>query len=151
MKSITKPGDNLGGLLKIWAVPASVYSVSGNVVSFSSTTNIYEIYCSPESMKFDEQEERTTAGKHHNTTISGVIPKDCSTALDAINDMDMKPYVIIFRNGNGEFQAAGTALQPLRIDAGRNSGRLVSDLAGNSFSFSGKTTSRAIFIDNPFE
>lgn len=150
MKTINKPGDNLGGLLKIWAVPASVFSVSGTTVSFSATADIYEIYCTPESMEFDEPSERTVAGTHYNTQVSGFIPRDSSDVLEAMNDMERKPYVLIFKDGNGNFKLAGTASEPLYIDSSLNSGRQVSDRAGYSISFVGKTISRAVFIDDPF-
>jgi len=150
MKTISKAGDNLGGLTKIWAVPKTVFSISGRAVSFSATADIYEIYCTPESMEFKELSEKTAAGIHYNTSVSGFVPKDCSTALEAFVDMEGKPYVIIFKNGNGDFVLAGTSATPLRIDVSRNSGRQTADKSGYDFSFIGKTKPRAVFIDNPF-
>ena len=44
MLQIKKPSENMGGLLKLWAVPASVVVVTGKTVSFTETTSIYEIY-----------------------------------------------------------------------------------------------------------
>ena len=150
MKTITKPGDNLGGLLKIWAVPTSVYSVNGKTVTISSTDNIYEIYCTPESMVFSEPSEKTDAGTLYNTSVSGFIPKDSKEVLDAINDMERKPYIIIFMDGNGNYKAAGTANEPLCISDNLNSGQQTSDRPGHQFEFSGQTLTRAIFIDKPF-
>jgi hypothetical protein len=150
MKTITKPGDNLGGLLKIWAVPTSVYSISGKAVTFSSTDDIYEIYCTPESMLFSEQSEQTGAGTLFNTLVSGFIPKDSEEVLAAKNDMARKPYIVIFIDGNGNYKAAGTANEPLRLADNLSSGQQVSDSAGNQIEFSGKTLTRAVFINNPF-
>lgn len=150
MKTINKPGDNLGGLLKMWAVPKSAYSISGSTVTFSDTSDIYEIYCTPESMQFSEPQETTAAGRHYNTAVSGFIPKDTKDVLNAISYMEGRPWVIIFRDGNGNFKLAGNKTEPLRINASLDTGRQVTDRAGYRMEFSGQTISRAVFIDDPF-
>ncbi len=150
MKAINKPGDNLGGLLKMWAVPVSAHSISGSTVTFSDTSDIYEIYCTPETMQFREPKQRTDAGTHYNTSITGFIPRDSETILEAINDMERKPYVVIFRDGNGSYKLAGTKTEPLRINPDLDTGRQPTDPAGYQIEFTGKTLSRAVFIDNPF-
>ena len=52
MKQLNKPSDNMGGLLKIWAVPPTEITIGTNSVSFSTTDNIVAMYCSPGSMSF---------------------------------------------------------------------------------------------------
>ena len=56
MKHLNKPSDNLGGLLKIWAVPPDDITISFNTANFRSTANIIEMYCSPGSISFTEKE-----------------------------------------------------------------------------------------------
>jgi hypothetical protein len=151
MKSITKPGDNLGGLIKMWAVPASVVSLAGRTVNFSATTDIYEIYCTPGSMSHAEPPELTAAGTHYNVELSGFIPRDSDTVRTALEDMERKPYAVLFQDGNGEFKLAGSTAEPLRCSSALNTGKDVTELAGNEIRFTGRTTRRAVFVDNPFD
>ena len=150
MKQITKPADNLGGLLKVWAVPNSVISVNGKDVSFSNSDNIYAIYCSAETMDLKEQAVTTDAGTHYNTDITGFIPANREEVLDAMKDMQSKPFRIIIQDGNGDYLLAGNQSCPLRLQAILKSGTNTSDLAGYQIHFSGETISRAGFINNPF-
>lgn len=150
MKTINKPKDNLGGLLKIWAIPFGVFSISGMNVSFSSQTYIWEIYCSPDSMEFIESSELTTAGTHFNTTLSGFIPHDNAMLQEAIAYIQPRKWVVILIDGNGFYKLAGNQTDPLRFTAELITGKDTSSLAGCSFQFSGKTKTRAMFIDKPF-
>jgi hypothetical protein len=151
MKTITKPGDNLGGLIKMWAVPASVVSLVGRTVNLSVTTDIYELYCTAGSMSHTEAPELSGAGTHYNVEVSGFIPRDSDTVRTALEDMERKPYAILFQDGNGEFKLAGSNTEPLRCSSALSTGKEVSELAGNQILFTGKTTRRAVFVDNPFD
>lgn len=150
MKAINKPGNNLGGLIKLWAVPKDDYSISGKTVSFNNTDNIYEIYCSPDSMQFTEPMEHTKAGIHYNTAISGFTPKDSEELQEALAYLEPRKWVVIFIDGNGDYKLAGARYLPLRLTPSINSGRNTADRAGCEIPFSGKTIARAVFIDNPF-
>lgn len=150
MKTINKPSDNLGGLTKIWAIPYDVYSLNGDTVSISDETNVYEIYCTPESMEFNEPKEKTDAGVHYNTEINGFTPGITSANRDAMEYMENRKWVIILRDGNGNYLAAGSNIYGLEAFPDLSSGKDTTGRSGYSFSFRGKTTSRAKFVINPF-
>jgi len=150
MKTVIKAGDNLGGLLKIWAVPASDLVVSGNEVTFTNTTNIYEIYCSPDTMEFSEPKEVTEAGTHYNTVISGFIPQDNAAMQEALAYIEPRKWVVLFIDGNGKTKLAGTPVNPLRFTADLTSATDTTGRAGCRVQFFGKTLARAIFVNNPF-
>jgi len=150
MKQLTKPSGSLGGLLRIWAVPNSVISVNGKEVIFSSTDDIYSIYCTAETMNLKEQSVVTSAGTHYNTDITGFIPANREEVLAAVNDMVSKPYQIIMQDGNGNYLLAGHGYYPLRLKATLQVGKKTSDQAGYQIHFSGKTIFMAKFVDNPF-
>ncbi len=150
MKQLNKPGDNLGGLLKIWAVPFGIFSMYGNTINFSSQANIWEIYCSPDSMQFTESSELTPAGTHFNTVVSGFIPQDNATLQEAIAYLEPRKWGVIFIDGNGFYKLAGNQTDPLRFTAEINTGKDTASLAGCSFRFSGKTKTRAMFVNKPF-
>ena len=150
MRVLNKPGDNLGGLLKIWAVPFGVFTINGSTVNISNHTNIWEIYCSADSMEFTESSELTSAGTHFNTVISGFIPQDNATLQKAIEYMEPRKWGVIFIDGNGNYKLAGNQTDPLRFTAEINTGKDTASLAGCSIQFSGKTKTRARFVNNPF-
>jgi hypothetical protein len=150
MKQLNKPGDNLGGLLKIWAIPFGVFTTQGNTVNFSSRENIWEIYCSADSMEFTESSEVTPAGTHFNTVISGFIPQDNAALQEAIAYMEPRKWGVIFIDGNGNYKLAGNQTDPLRFTAEINTGKDIASRAGCSIQFSGKTKTRAISVNKPF-
>lgn len=150
MKTINKPGDNLGGLTKIWAIPNDVISESGMNLSISDDSNLYEIYCTPESMEFEEPKEQSDAGIHYNTQISGFIPGTSAEKQEAIEYIEYRKWVIVFRDGNGNYKVAGSRFTPLQMENNFGTGKDTVGKSGYSFSFTGKTLERARFINNPF-
>ena len=150
MKYLNKSGDNLGGLLKIWAVPFGVFTIDGNTISITSQTDIFEINCSADSMEFTESTEVTPAGIHYNTVISGIIPQDNAALQEATAWMEPRKWIVIFMDGNGNYKLAGNQTDPLRFTAEINTGKDTASLSGCSFKFSGKTKTRAMFVNNPF-
>lgn len=150
MKTINKQKNNLGGLTKIYAVPNDVISVSGTTVTISDSTNVYEIYCSPDTMEFSELKEKTDAGIHYNTRVDGFTPGSGAETQEAMEYMEYRKWVVLFKDGNGNYKMAGTTLQPLRMNVDFATGKDTIGRVGYSFSFSGNTTSRSVFVDNPF-
>lgn len=140
----------MGGLIKIWAVPAADCWMVGNNVNFSSQNNIYEIYCSPDTMDFIETSENTPAGMHYNMIINGLIPQDNATLQEALAFMEPRKWAVIYIDGNGNYKIAGTAADPLRVIAEFNSGKETAARAGCEIQFHGKSKTRAVFINNPF-
>jgi len=150
MKTVIKAGDNLGGLIKIWAIPADALSVSGDEVTLASTDNAYQIYCSPDSMEFNEPKEVTEAGTNYNTVVGGFVPQDNATLQEALEYIEPRKWVILFIDGNGKYKLAGTPMNPLRFTAELTSGTDTTGRAGCRIQFFGKTLARAIFVNNPF-
>lgn len=150
MKTISKPHDNLGGLTKIWAIPSDKYSLSGKTVSISDSSNVYEIYCTPESMEFVEPKTISDAGIHYNAVVNGFTPGNTESSQIGFEYMEARKWVIVFKDGNGNYKAAGNQFEPLRLQSRLNSGKDTVGRSGYSFSFNGKTLARAKFIDNPF-
>ena len=140
----------MGGLLKLWAVPASVVVVTGKTVSFTETTNIYEIYCTPGTIDENEVLREENRNPFYETAINGFIPKDSPGVQTALMDMKGKPYVLIYQNGNEDYKLAGTRDFPLRLTNKLASGKTEAQRAGNNIAFVGKTLTPAVFIDKPF-
>jgi hypothetical protein len=150
MKEIQKPSDNLGGLLNLWAIPKSAYTLNGKVITFNDTSEIYGIYFTAETLSVKETPKETKSRNHYKTDVSGFIPHNSESVHNAIVDMEGKSYVVLIQDGNGYYRLAGDNSYPLRIKANLVSGKLVSDRSGYQINFIGDTVNRAVFVNNPF-
>ena len=150
MKHLNKPSDNLGGLLAIWAVPPADIYIGFNAVSFFTTENIIEMYCSPGSISFTEKESQEKYGLGYKNEINAFIPKDSPETQAIINDMIGRKWVVILLDQNEQFKLAGTPEIPLRVSFDLDTGADTPDRNGHAVSFYGIQTSKARFIDDPF-
>lgn len=150
MKYLNKPGDNIGGLIKLWAIPTSAFSTDNNIVNFSDRSNIYEIYCSPESMGYNEEIVTTTARNHYECSFEGFIPQNNASLRDALNYLIGRKWGIIYIDGNENFNLAGYPDDPLRFSYKLSTGKETSSLAGCSIQFFGKCKKPSLLIVNPF-
>lgn len=150
MKQLNKKGDNLGGLIRIWAIPFGVFNIAGNTIQITDQSGIFELNCTADSMEFSESGEVTPSGIHYNTEISGIIPQDNAALQEAIAILEPRRWIVIYMDGNGNYKLAGNNISPLRFTAEINTGKDTSSLAGCTIRFTGKTKTRAMFINNPF-
>jgi len=150
MKQLNKPSDNLGGLLKIWAVPPTDITIENNSVLFSTQDNIVQMYCSPGSMSFTEKESLGKAGIKYKTELNAFVPKDSEEARVIITGMTGRKWVVIYLDQNEYYKVAGTAGVPLRVAFDLNTGSDTPERNGHTVSFYGSQVSKAIFISDPF-
>ena len=152
MKSINKQPENMGGVLRIWAVPPSDISVSGKRLTFLSDANIVDIYIQEDSASFSEDMSKSFAGTVYKVELSAIVPCDTSETLKQITEMERRSrYLVIYIDGNDNYKLAGTKQVPLRFSAKATTGSGTSGLNHFSISFTGSQPKRAVFIDNPFE
>jgi len=151
MKQITKQSENMGGVLRIWAVPPTDFTVSGKVITITNDANVVQLYAKEDSAAFMEEMTRTSAGKVYKTELSAIVPCVHSDSDSIIADMERRcKYVAVFEDGNGAYRLAGTRAVPLRFAAKAATQAPAAGLSAYAVSFSGLQTKRAVFIDNPF-
>ncbi len=150
MKQLNKPFDNLGGLVKIWAIPASQFLAVGNSFSIGDTNNIYELYCSPDSMQYSTYSEKSIEGTIYNATIKGFAPGNTDLLEITLRRMMTQKWVIITLDGNGKYLLAGSRRFPLTLSSKVDTGLDTSFRAGCKFSFSGKIPYALQIVGNPF-
>lgn len=150
MNTITKPGDNLGGLVKMWAIPRSVVSVSGRTVTVNPTTGVWQLYITPDSGMFTEEPELGDAGLAYNPRIEAFIPRDSDTVRTAVTTLEAGRWAVLFQDGNGELRIAGADGAGLRCAGVPGTGQQTADRAGYQITFAGKNITRAMFVDLPF-
>jgi hypothetical protein len=151
MKTINKQPENMGGVLRIWAIPRTDISVSANLVTILSDQNIVDIYLKEDSASFSEEMTSTFAGTGYKTDLTAIVPCDTDETAKLISDMERRSrYLVIYIDGNGNYKLAGTTKVPLRFSATATTGLGTSGLNHYSISFTGFQRKRAIFIENPF-
>jgi hypothetical protein len=150
MKHLNKPSDNLGGILKIWAIPPDDIIIGFNTANFKTTANISELYCSPGSISFTEKESQEKYGLGYKNQLNAFIPKDSPEVQSIINSMSGRKWVVVFLDQNEQFKVAGTPEIPLRVSFDLDTGADTPDRNGHSISFYGIQTSKAKFIADPF-
>jgi len=141
----------MGGVLRIWAVPPSDISISGNRLTFLSDANLVDIYIQEDSANFSEDMSKSFAGTSYKVELSAIVPCDTSQTLKQISDMERRSkYMVIYMDGNCNYKLAGTKQVPLRFSAKATSGSGTAGLNHFSISFTGIQRKRAVFIENPF-
>jgi len=149
MNEILKNKNNLGGFLNIWIFPIGVIWVNGKTVS-GNLDEGYKIYCTPETISFQEPPEKSSSGTHYKTSITAFTPNNNEDINSVILALESKKIVAILLDSNENYIFAGTSFYPLKFSGELISGILVSDLGGYKINLSGDTIARAVFIDNPF-
>jgi len=150
MKQLNKPSDNMGGLLKIWAIPPTDIIIGSNSVSFTTQDNIVEMYCSPGSMSFTEKESAEKSGTLYKTELNAFVPKDSESAQQIIAGMTGRRWVVVYLDQNEQYKVAGIVDIPLHVSFDLGTGADTPDRNGHSVLFSGSQVSKAKFIGNPF-
>ena len=150
MKKLNKPTDNLGGVLKMWAIPVADFYLTGDTISFSSIDDVVEIYCSPDSISYEETSDQSEAGIYYNVTIKGFVPSDSDESRKILSEMEQRPFAVVFCDGNQNYRLAGNGFYPLRMKFDFFTGRTTSERSGFEITFSGKTLNMVVSIQNPF-
>lgn len=150
MKELNKPGENMGGLLRIWAVPPSVITVGINGAAISSTADVIAIYCTPGTIGFTEKTGKDESGTFYNAELVAKTPKDSEDALDIIEQLAGRRWVVIYLDQNEQYKVVGTEDNGLRFSVDLDTGKDTPNYNGHELKFYGKQENKARFTDNPF-
>jgi hypothetical protein len=142
MKHLNKPSDNLGGLLKIWAVPSEDIIVGINTANFKTMANIIELYCSPGSISFTETQVQEKYGLGYKNQLNAFIPKDSPEVQTIINDMTGRKWVVVLLDQNEQFKVAGSPEIPLRVSFDLDTGADAPDRNGHFISWNANVKSK---------
>lgn len=150
-------GDNMGGIVNIWAIPPSdIDSVEldeNNVyeLTLSSTDQVIKIPCSHESISLTENEVENDGGKLYKQQLEGIIPKDTPNIQYYINYIIQRYWVLVYKDNNDYFKLVGNKYLPLECKS-----ELMIDKNTNSLNrhkiifYIDQNSARAIFINDPF-
>ena len=141
----------MGGVLRIWAVPAKDITLTGTVVTITTDQDMVEIVLSEDTASFSEELTNTFTGKAYKVELTAIVPCDTHLTQKTIAEMENRGrYLLIFIDGNGNYKLSGTPAVPLRFSAKAATGTGSASLNHYNLSFTGTQLERAVFIDNPF-
>jgi hypothetical protein len=151
MKTIIKQALNMGGVLRLWAVPPSDVSLFGKALTILTDADMVDISVQQESASFGEQIKTSFSGGSYDVEITAVVPGDSEDIRLSIAAMERQSrYLVIYLDGNGNYKLAGSIETPLRFSAKTTTGTTAASLNHYAISFTGQQRDRAVFIDNPF-
>ena len=126
MITLPKPTENLGGLLRMWVLePSAVASLSSGVLSLSGQGDVILLYITPESSHADCELRRSAAGHYYELSVGGFTPRIREEAQRLFERMAGRSYVVVLRDGNGQYQLAGNPQEPLRFSFSARTGSAV--------------------------
>lgn len=157
MKAINYDFDNLGGLLKLYAIPPSSfvrviqeYASQQNRLELRNREDIMEIPVYADSTySYSEDKEVNDAGDCWNVSIEGVIPKTCSGNHRMLETLERELWYVLAVDGNGEAHWCGQEDALLIFNTHKSSGKSAADRNGTTFTFSCIQDEPTIFIADP--
>lgn len=151
MITLPKPDENLGGLLRMYVLPATaVASLENGVLTLLGPDQVISLYITPESSHAGCELKRSDAGRYYEISVGGFTPRIRQEAERLFLSMAGRSYLVLILDGNGQYQLAGTPEEPLRFSFSARTGSAVSDRNGYELLFERQCTSPLQQISDPF-
>ena len=153
MKTITKQADNMGGVVRLWAIPRTDISLNGNIPTIASSDNVVCMDLTQDSAAAEHIPKVTFAGTTYLHEISGFIPGYSEDTEPIINEMmRLSRYVVIYLDSEGVPVLLGRPDIPIRFNAAFATGQTTASPRGYKISFSGNVHYPPIRLQsNPFD
>ena len=139
----------MGGILRIWAIPPGDISVSENIATIISSSNIVDLCPTEGSGSLTEE---SIAGGAYKIGVEATVPVDGPDNMPIIAELNRRgKYLVVLLDGNGRYRLAGTNTVPLRFSSKRLTGSGAASLCHFAVSFVAKASKQqSIFIGCPF-
>ena len=145
MKKLTFDTDNLGGLLRVYALPTGSYTLVYNygtkkyTLTLTSTTDVVaiDVYADG-TYSYAESHGRDEHGDWWQPTISGQIPRHSEDNADVMETLERGEWVVLSEDSNGVLHLSGDDDTPLTFSTEATTGAQTTDMNGTAFTFTGK-------------
>lgn len=141
MQDLTFPigeDDNYGSVRQFWFVPVEdVESVVENVVTVKDGKRWFEGGGIKYTLVFDEGKKETRSGAAYDPELKGEIARWSQELQDALDLMDGRHFLVVFKDRNGFNRLVGDTEQYLKFEYTTTTGQNVPDRNGVKFSFKG--------------
>lgn len=152
MKNISKPSghNNLGGLLKVWAIPPTDISISGKSLTIDSTINVVQLFCIDETGSFVCEKKTKDGNVYYEVTLGGVTISTTTADEDLLVELEQRKWVVVIEDGNNRYKVFGTPTERLSFFSDEQSGEKTADRNQVAFKFAGNLIKRPFTISDPF-
>lgn len=160
MKSLPKfNGDNIGGVHKFWFIPArqvdSIPEPNGQVIDqdivLKSGAAFYEGYSTLETLRFEEDHEKSEHGNFYEQVLGGFYPKESPGVTQQFEEMAADRFIVIFQDNNNYYKLLGSLENPLRFEADMDTTDTPGGRNGYTFEFRREADKRAPFYEGLFQ
>ena len=153
MKKIGKELENMGGVVRLWAVDKWNISLLGSAAMITNEDDVYCMNITQDTSGAVLNQKTDFAGTTFLHEITGYVSgynKDSETYINQM--IRIKKFVVIYMDSNGTLVMLGTPDIPIRFSADFETGETNTSKRGYKVKFSGNVHFPPLRLsENPFE
>lgn len=154
MKTIKLDTDNLGGLLHLYAIPATSfvqilkdYVNNTHRLEITNSDSIIDIpVLSNDTYIYNEENTTSDAGDCWEVSIEGFIPRLSPDNQELIEQLERELWYVVAQDANGELHLCGQEDAWMIFTTSKTSGQSAASRNGTTFVFACTQDSPTIFI-----
>ena len=153
MKTTQKQPDNMGGVIRLWAIPREDITLNGNIPAIIREEHIVCLEITQDSTGAQINPKTDFSGTTYLHEISGFVPGYDEQTEKLINEMMRKQrYVLFYSDSEDTLVMLGRPEIPIRFSATFSTGENSTAQRGYKVTFSGNVHYPPIRVTaNPFE
>jgi len=152
MKKIGKELENMGGVVRLWAVDKWNISLLGSAAMITNEDDVYCMNITQDTSGAVLNQKTDFAGTTFLHEITGYVSgynKDSETYINQM--IRIKKFVVIYMDSNGTLVMLGTPDIPIRFSADFETGETNTSKRGYKLKFSGNVHFPPLRLsENPF-
>ena len=157
MKTLNFDYDNLGGVIRLFAIPAvSFLRIREDYVSGLKYPELRKreliidipVYAD-DSFSIDEEHKLTNQGDTYDTAVSGIIPKMCRVNATTLEILERGEWMVLTQDSNGEVRLTGSPENLLKFTCKKSTGKTKAARNGIEFSFAATLPQTSVYVDVP--
>ena len=153
MKKIGKELENMGGVVRLWAVDKWNISLLGSAAMITNEDDVYCMDITQDTSGAVVNQKTDFAGTTFLHEITGYVSGFDKDSERNINQMiRIKKFVVIYMDSNGTLVMLGTPDIPIRFSADFETGETNTSKRGYKLKFSGNVHFPPLRLsENPFD
>lgn len=152
MKKLVFDFDNVPGIDFAYAIPVTSfkrirydYNLGNKALEVRNRDAIIQLESYNDRFSFQEKKSLADGGDVWDVSLKIVVPKLSAANEELIHLLERNPWLILFRDRNGNVMLSGTVDIPLSCSSSKNSD------SGIEFVFSAKEENPSIFVSTDID
>ena len=152
MKKVGKELENMGGIVRLWAVDRWNISLLGSAAMITNEDDVYCMDITQDTSSAVVNQKTDFAGTTFLHEITGYVSGyDKDSELNINQMIRIKKFVVIYMDSNGTMVMLGTPDIPIRFSADFETGETNTSKRGYKLKFSGNVHFHPLRLsENPF-